>query len=64
MSQATTSFIDRNPELISGAAKGIPDSSKLLEYLGGLVRVLILFLTDRAQRSPDAFASKHVCCSC
>lgn len=39
--KATTSFIQRNPQLITGAGgggKAIPDSSKLLEYLAELVR--------------------------
>ncbi len=38
---ATTSFIERNPQLISGLAgqQSIPDSSKVLTYLGELVRL-------------------------
>lgn len=34
---STTSLIDRNPQLISNNSSNQPDSSKLLEYLGGLV---------------------------
>ncbi len=37
---ATTSFIERNPQLISDlSGSAIPDSSKLLTYLGELVSI-------------------------
>jgi Biotin carboxylase C-terminal domain len=43
---ATTSFIDRNPQLFSFSSAsngGIPESSKLLEYLAELVCLLSLY---------------------
>lgn len=35
---ATTSLIDRNPQLISTSTSNQPDASKLLRYLGSLAR--------------------------